>query len=258
MTVLVLLCLGVWIVASVSVVNAEPEDYDTNGNGILEKDEVLAVVIDYFRDEITKDEVLEVLVLYFLRSAEPEPTATPTPTPDSQGLRPQSEWTVDNPATFEEIEAELQKYRGGSLVFASWGEAYETAQNQAYISFFEEQFGVEIVTETMNYAILRTQVETRNLLWQILGYDEQAAWQAATDGYLEGLDFSIVGDQASMEVDRSPYFICWTCGHMINADSWSIPRGLKAQNPYAFELANLFMAWASGTEKSPTTSDAVP
>ena len=89
LTVLVLLCLGVGVAVSVSVVNADPEDYDTNGNGILEKDEVLAVVIDYFRDRISKDDVLEVLVLYFLSSASPEPTptptqtATPTPTPTS-------------------------------------------------------------------------------------------------------------------------------------------------------------------------------
>ena len=87
LTALVLLCLGVWIPLSVSMVNADPEDYDTNGNGILEKNEVIAVVIDYFQDKITKDEVLGVLLLYFLNAPEPTPTPTPTaaptPTPTS-------------------------------------------------------------------------------------------------------------------------------------------------------------------------------
>lgn len=63
LTTLVLLCLGVWIGVTVSTVNADPEDYDTNGDGIFENDEVLAIVIDYFRNEVTKEEVLEVLVL---------------------------------------------------------------------------------------------------------------------------------------------------------------------------------------------------
>ena len=76
-----LLIMAVSVFLAGQVVNADPEDYDTNGNGILEKDEVLAVVIDYFRDRISKDDVLEVLVLYFLSSASPEPTPTPTPSP---------------------------------------------------------------------------------------------------------------------------------------------------------------------------------
>ena len=82
-----MLSLGVWIAFIVSMVNADPEDYDTNGNGILEKNEVVAVVVDYFQDKITKDEVLGVLILYFLNAPDPTPTpiptTTPTPTPIS-------------------------------------------------------------------------------------------------------------------------------------------------------------------------------
>ena len=84
-----LLIVSVSVFLAGNAVNAEPEDYDTNGNGILEKDEVLAVVIDYFRDRISKDDVLEVLALYFLSDASPKstpipvPTPTPTPTPTS-------------------------------------------------------------------------------------------------------------------------------------------------------------------------------
>ena len=36
-------------------------------------------------------------------------------------LRPKSEWTAEDPATSEEIEAELANYRGQSLNIASWG-----------------------------------------------------------------------------------------------------------------------------------------
>ena len=81
LTSLVLLCLGVWIALSVSNANAEPDDYDTNGKGILEKNEVVSVLVDYFQDKITKDEVLGVLILYFLNAPDPTPTPTTTSTP---------------------------------------------------------------------------------------------------------------------------------------------------------------------------------
>ncbi len=311
-------------------------------------------------------------------------TAIPISPPTSE-LRSRDQWTVANPATREEIEAELQKYRGRRLVFATWGGAYEAAQNRAYMIPFEEQFGIELVTETMNYANVRAQVGTGNLQWHVLDYGGQAAWQAANDGYLEPLDFSVIDNREFLEVGKSPYFggggitwsnvlayslesvhgkwsgrypqtmadvfdwgnfpgerslaapewswktslrfallsrypglldssagrdsltilsnsqvdeayeildeigprikfwwsagvdcpsglisreidfctawngrifdasviqgesiaICWSCGHVVNTDSWGAPRGLKDQDPYTFELAQLFMAWTS-------------
>lgn len=256
LVVLVVVGLVLGLAYTSSEIEADTSDYDANGNGVFEKDEVLAVIVDYFRDRITKEEVLEVLILYFLSDAKPEPTSTSTQnrTPsDTEELRPRDQWTAEFPATREEIQSELHKYQGSTLTFVTWGDAHSIAQVQPYISLFSEQFSIEIVTETMDYAELKTQVETHNVLWQVLGYGGQATWKAAADGLLEGLDFGIVGAQASLESDRSPYFICWTCGHMIDADSWSIPRGLKAQDPYSFELASLFIAWTSGMQGLPHT-----
>lgn len=329
---------------------------------------------------------------------EPEPTAMPeatataaptaTPEPVDAGPRAMSEWTVDNPATRGEIEAALDKHRGGSLVFATWGGAYEAAQNLAYIAPFQEQFGIEIVTDTMQYAKVRAQVETNNLQWHVMDFGGQAAWQHSVDGWLEELDFSIIDNRDFLEAGRSPHFggggvtwsnvvayslesvdelwggnhpttmadvfdwdnfpgerslaspewswktslrfallsrypedldtkegrdkypilsdeqveeayeildeigpqikfwwsagvdcpsglisreidfctawngriydaqvkegepitICWSCGHMINTDSWGAPRGLAESAPDTFELAQLFMAWTSFPE----------
>lgn len=74
-----------------------------------------------------------------------EPTAMadePTAMPEDTGLRPRSEWTTDNPATLEELEAEIENYRGSSFVFTSWGGAYQAAQRQAYVIPFTEKFGI--------------------------------------------------------------------------------------------------------------------
>ena len=59
------------------------------------------------------------------------PTAIPaTPEPT---LRARSEWTPENPATLEEIEAELEKYRGSTVLLRHAGGAYGGALRQAYL-----------------------------------------------------------------------------------------------------------------------------
>ena len=54
----------------------------------------------------------------------------------STGLRPLSEWTVDNPGTFAEIEAALENHRGESFSFATWGGAYQEMQRLAFFKPF--------------------------------------------------------------------------------------------------------------------------
>ena len=56
----------------------------------------------------------------------PQPTATtPPPEPEPEEpettLRPISEWTAENPATLEEIEAQLELHRGESFTLISEG-----------------------------------------------------------------------------------------------------------------------------------------
>ena len=43
----------------------DPLIYDKNGDGKISKGEALNAVEDYFNGEITKDELLEVLIYYF-------------------------------------------------------------------------------------------------------------------------------------------------------------------------------------------------
>ncbi|MCK4736839.1 MAG: hypothetical protein KAT65_30575, partial [Methanophagales archaeon] len=43
----------------------DPWRYDINGDGIIEKGEVIDAVRDYFNDMITKEQVIEVIKIYF-------------------------------------------------------------------------------------------------------------------------------------------------------------------------------------------------
>lgn len=331
-------------------------------------------------------------------TATPEPTAMmeePTAMPEATammeeptamaetGLRPQSEWTVENPATREEIEAELEKYRGSSLVFSSWGGAYQAAQRQAYAIPFTYQFGIEVVDDSQpTVGRVRAMQESGNIGWHVFDTGGGSIHALANSGSLEDLDFSIIDTRDFLEVLKAPYIggggitwsetwayntdifpegsqpqnmadifddekfpgrrawnqfpdaeiqfvlladnpslidtaegraslsapdeaqvdrafelfekfrdqpdvfwttgsdcpqflisgeadlcsnwngriydavqaedaplkICWECGHVLNTDGWGIIKGLKEQDPEAFDLAQLFMAWTSFPE----------
>ena len=73
------------------------------------------------------------------------PTAMPEP---ESTLRPRDQWTVENPATLAEIEAELEKHRGKSIVVLGPGGAFTAAVRQAYFMPFTEQFGIEVIEDT--------------------------------------------------------------------------------------------------------------
>ena len=57
--------------------------YDANGNRIIDKDEAIQAVIDYFNGRITKDQAIAVILFYFSGERLNEPPAT-APQPQSQ------------------------------------------------------------------------------------------------------------------------------------------------------------------------------
>ena len=129
----------------------------------------------------------------FPPTATPLPPATPnpnpTPRPPAPGThRPMSQWTADNPATFEEIEAELGNYRGQSLNVTSWGDAYQAAQRQAYFLPFAQRFGIQIVEDSpVEYAKIRSMAATGNVTWDVVDSGVRAVHQLGSTGDLEEL-----------------------------------------------------------------------
>ena len=157
-----------------------------------------------------------------------EPTAMPDDAMEETGLRPRSEWTEENPATFEELEAEIEKYRGASFVFTSWGGAYQAAQRQAYIEPFVEKFGIEIVEESpMSYARIPAMVETGNFSWHVMDVGGRELWAQIGLGNLEELDMSIVDNRNHVETVRTRYGggggITWSTVLAYNTDAF--PEG---------------------------------
>ena len=153
----------------------------------------------------------------------PLPSPTPIPTPEPSTPRPRSQWTPDNPATREELEIELQKYRGESLVFSSWGGAYQLAQRQAYAIPFEDQFGIQIVdVSSPTLGKVRSIQESGNVTWHILDTGTGSLRNLGRSGHLESLNFSIIDNRDFLDVLKSPYIggggITWSEVWAYNTD----------------------------------------
>ena len=104
-----------------------------------------------------------------------------------------SEWTVDNPATHEEIEAALAAHQGGSFVFVSWGGSYQDMQAKAFLRPFAEKFGVNIIEDgPPDYAKVRAMAHTGNVTWDVVDGSGQAGVTMGLEGVLEELDESII------------------------------------------------------------------
>ena len=77
----VVLVLVVSILA-ISPLIAAPQDYDTNGNNVIERDELLSAIRDHlFTDKLTRDELLVLIRLHLFE----EPVVT-EPRPELSGL----------------------------------------------------------------------------------------------------------------------------------------------------------------------------
>ena len=104
--------------------------------------------------------------------------ATATPAAPTTTLRDRSEWTVDNPATLAEIEAELEQHRGESFVFNSAGGAFQAAQRRAHLIPFKEKFGIDIIEESDPAAVAKTRAmsQTGNIQWDVVSLGQQSVW----------------------------------------------------------------------------------
>ena len=65
-------------------------DYDSNGNGVIDREEAIEAVGDYFDDQITRDQVIQVISAYFsgetLAEEEDPPPEHDPPTPEEPSL----------------------------------------------------------------------------------------------------------------------------------------------------------------------------
>lgn len=86
-------------------------------------------------------------------TATPEPEPDPTPTP----VLVESAPGFDDPTRWE----------GRTLTVTSWGGEYQEAQHRAFFEPFQRLTGATIETALTDLAVLRTQVDTAEVIWDV-------------------------------------------------------------------------------------------
>ncbi|ONH82122.1 hypothetical protein APZ41_016325 [Roseomonas mucosa] len=86
-----------------------------------------------------------------------------------------------------------QSLRGTTLVFASWGGAYQEAQKVCYCEPFAAETGARVVQDgPMNAARFRTMAESGAPDWDVVDVTINTLFTGTHDGLLEKIDTSVV------------------------------------------------------------------
>lgn len=81
----------------------------------------------------------------------------------------------------------------GQMVFASWGGAFQEAQEEALLTPFSEMFDVEVTSDsTADYGKFTSMVETGNVSWDVMHSGGEFIYRATEQDLLEPIDYDIV------------------------------------------------------------------
>ncbi len=79
------------------------------------------------------------------------------------------------------------------LVFVGFGGSYQEGQTKAYIEPFERETGIKVIQTTgVDLAKLKSQVESKNVEWDVVTIPDRLRFAAIRDGLLSPIDYKIV------------------------------------------------------------------
>ena len=85
------------------------------------------------------------------------------------------------------------KYAGKTITFASWGGSYQDAQAKCYCNPFEQESGAKVLQAgPVNYAKLRTMVQSGHPVWTVADITIEFLYNASKDGLFEKIDPKLV------------------------------------------------------------------
>ena len=93
-----------------------------------------------------------------------------------------------------------------SLVFASWGGAYQEAVERAWIEPFTAETGIHVIRDTEpEVARIRAMVETGRVEWDVVTGGGEALMRGADLGLFVEISQDMVDQSAVLEAVRNPY-----------------------------------------------------
>src|SRR5699024_2156728 len=104
-----------------------------------------------------------------------------------------------------------------SITFVSWGGTTQEAQEKYWAERFTEETGITVNSDNTDYGKFKAMVESGNVIWDGVDVEGDFAYQAAQDGLLEELDFSIIDKENLDEDFVTDYFVGSFAYSFVNA-----------------------------------------
>jgi len=150
--------------------------------------------------------------------------------------RAMSDWTSENPATFEEIEAELAKHSGEKFILMSTGGAWSATVRKAWLQPLIDKFGIDIRDDSPlpSAAQIRAVAETGNYIYDAVDIGTGFAARLRETDSLEPWDTSIVDLRDWVDSAKSigPYVagggITWALTFAYNTELYPGDTGPKS------------------------------
>jgi putative spermidine/putrescine transport system substrate-binding protein len=124
-----------------------------------------------------------------------EPTNTPEPTPTAE-LSP----TPTQPPLASPVAgyADPARWEGRTLNIAAWGGDYQDAQKEAFFEPFATATGASIEEKVADIGGLRDQVDSEDVIWDVMTVPMEQMVRLARDNVLEPMNYDVV--------DRTPLY----------------------------------------------------
>jgi putative spermidine/putrescine transport system substrate-binding protein len=89
---------------------------------------------------------------------------------------------------------------GGQLTFNTWGGAYQEAQMKAIVEPFRQETKTKVnVTQPIDYAKLKSMVDTGNVVWDVADVEPYVSRRGCKEGWLEKLDYKVIDPNGFLE-----------------------------------------------------------
>lgn len=157
-----------------------------------------------------------------------EPTNTPEPSPTPE-LTP----TPTQPPVASPVPAytDLTRWKGRTLNIAAWGGDYQNAQNEAFFKPFSAATGASIEEKVADIGGLRDQVESEDVIWDVLTVPMEQMVRLARDNVIEPMNYDVV--------DRTPLYPDIALEYGVGVAYFS------ATMIYPFDSSNIPQDWTN-------------
>jgi putative spermidine/putrescine transport system substrate-binding protein len=119
----------------------------------------------------------------------PQPTETPEPTETREVTPTPTQQVIGSPVPGY---ADAARWTGRVITVATWGGDYQDAQREAFFDPFAQATGATVQEKVADIAELRSQVDSENVLWDVMTIPMEDVFRLAAEDYLMPLSYDVI------------------------------------------------------------------